>query len=164
MRLKAMALDNVWYVDIAKWKETAECPVRVDWDRKCMRVIDFQVPKFVTEDGWIDLRTQLRAHVPSGYAIDRIMCTEYYAHSNDPSCNSILGSFYDYNRCFFYDASTAHVRRAPGQRRKLIVYVAPCVFPATESQDAKSQASESLPKIDMRSQWQALERRLELYL
>jgi hypothetical protein len=159
MCLKVMAHNKVWYVNADKWGRIEASQRPVYWDEVCMNSIDFEVPVSVTAASWIDLRTQLQARAPERYVIDKIVCTEYYAPSDGPPSNYVLDSFNDYNKRFYYDATTAHVRRAPGLRRKLIVFVA-----LSESQGGESQDSESPPRSDMRSQWQALERRLELYL
>jgi hypothetical protein len=154
MHLKAMAHNKVWYVNAEEWGRIAASQRPVYWDEVCMNSIDFEVPVSVTAASWIDLRTQLQARAPEGYVIDKIVCTQYYAPSDGPPSNYVLNSFRDYNHRFHYDASTAHVRRAPGLRRKLIVFVA----------SGESRDGESPPGSDMRSQWQALERRLALYL
>jgi hypothetical protein len=159
MRLKAMAPDKIWYMDDEKWDGIKSSRYSVNWDSECRSFIAFEVPTSVTADSWTELRAQLQARAPEGYVIVKLVCNSYYSLSGAPSSNRIIDDWGVYNSCFFHPEPTVHITRPPGRHLKLIVFVVP-----SESRDGKSQDSESPPGSDMRSQWQALERRLELYL
>ena len=152
-----MAPDKIWYMHDEKWKKINSSRHSVNWDSECISSIEFEVPQFVTADSWTELRAQLQACAPEGYVIVKLVCNSSY--SGAPSSNRIIDDLRVYNSCFFRPAPTVHITRPPGRYLKLIVFVVP-----SESRDGKSQDSESPPGSDMRSQWQALERRLELYL
>jgi hypothetical protein len=163
MRLKAMAPDKIWYMDAAKWEGINSSRDLVDWNSECMSSIEFAVPEFVTTDSWTELREQLTARAPVGYVIDKLVCNSYYSHPGASPSNRIINNLMDYNRCFFHPAPTVHITRPPGRHLKLIVFVKPSESQHSKSHDGESPAGESLQR-GVRSQWQALERRLELYL
>lgn len=144
-----MAPDKIWYMNDEKWEKIKSSRHPVNWDSECMSSIEFEVPQFVTADSWTELREHLQACAPVGYVINKLVCNSYYSGFGASPSNCIIDDWVVYNRCFFHPAPTVHKTRPPGRYLKLIVFVVP---------------SESPSIRDMRSQWQALERRLELYL
>jgi len=138
-----MADKKVWYVDATKFSALTRSDVYAKWDRESLLGFDYKLPKKVTDSEWSALRTLLQQQAPEGCTIDRVVANVRSPHNKityigEDNLFQVLECAEHYNAIF--DWGDTYV---PGVYRILIVFVS-C--------------------RDVRSQFYALEKRLDKFL